>query len=236
MPPLHPRPLRFRDLGGPLGVDVWGNAPRPPPSPLQPAELTLRPFDPAASYGSTIFEVLQNYTPTLPKNLWLAVNEKGVHIMRRRNKEPLITYEYRNIVNYSPSLRNLMIVTESLTRGTKYVFNTTQVGAGTLWAVRCLAALCLTLLYLASPWLFVPTIHPTTGVANRPFNQGLHPHHHPTEGPSQSTAGQGQMRGVHGGGINAEQMPVWPFSRPIHQACSPARYGRTARPDRCNKG
>jgi myosin-7 len=77
-------------------------------------------------YGSTIFEVMQSYTTTLARNLWLAVNEDGVHIMRRRAKEPLISYSYKNIVNYSPSLRNLMIVTESLTRGTKYVFNTSQ--------------------------------------------------------------------------------------------------------------
>eukprot|EP00041_Stephanoeca_diplocostata_P035959 m.1289388 g.1289388 ORF g.1289388 m.1289388 type:complete len:432 (-) comp24782_c0_seq37:247-1542(-) len=77
-------------------------------------------------YGSTIFEVLQSYTTALPKSLWLAVNEEGIHIMRRRTKKPLITYPYRSIVNYSPSLRNLMIVTESLTRGTKYVFTTNQ--------------------------------------------------------------------------------------------------------------
>ena len=77
-------------------------------------------------YGATIFDVVQEYTPTLPKNLWLAVDEKGVHILRRRNKEPLISYDYRAIVSYSPSLRNLMICTESLTRGTKYVFTTAQ--------------------------------------------------------------------------------------------------------------
>jgi myosin-7 len=37
-----------------------------------------------------------------------------------------VTYDYKDIVNYSPSLKNLMIVTESLTRGTKFVFNTSQ--------------------------------------------------------------------------------------------------------------
>lgn len=51
-------------------------------------------------YGSTIFEVVQSYTTTLPKNLWLAVNERGIHILPRREKEPLVTYEYRSIVNY----------------------------------------------------------------------------------------------------------------------------------------
>ena len=77
-------------------------------------------------YGSTVFEVLQSYTTTLPKTLWLAVNEDGIHLLRRRTKEPLISYAYKSIVNYSPSLKNLMIVTESLTRGTKFVFNTSQ--------------------------------------------------------------------------------------------------------------
>ncbi len=60
-------------------------------------------YDPAGKnplYGATVFEVLQTYTTTLPKNLWLAVNADGIHIMRRRSKEPLISYGYRNIVNY----------------------------------------------------------------------------------------------------------------------------------------
>lgn len=77
-------------------------------------------------YGATVFEVLQTYTQALPKNLWLAINEHGFHILRRRSKEPLISYGYKSIVSYSPSLRNLMIVTGSLTRGTKFVFTTNQ--------------------------------------------------------------------------------------------------------------
>ena len=77
-------------------------------------------------YGSTVFEVLQTYTQALPKNLWLAINEHGFHILRRRSKEPIISYGYKSIVSYSPSLRNLMIVTGSLTRGTKFVFTTNQ--------------------------------------------------------------------------------------------------------------
>ncbi len=65
--------------------------------------------------------------------------------MKRRAKEPLISYGYRNIVNYSPSLRNLMIVTESLTRGTKFVFNTSQVGG---------LPVCFSFCVL-SPWLYL---------------------------------------------------------------------------------
>ena len=33
----------------------------------------------------------------------------------------------------SPSLKNLMIITESLTRGTKFVFNTNQVSGAASW-------------------------------------------------------------------------------------------------------
>ena len=51
-------------------------------------------------YGSTVFEVWQSYTTTLPKNLWLAVNQHGIHVLGRRDKEPLVTYDYKNIVNY----------------------------------------------------------------------------------------------------------------------------------------
>ena len=42
----------------------------------------------------------QSYTTTLPKTLWLAVNEVGIHILRRREREPLISYPYHKIVNY----------------------------------------------------------------------------------------------------------------------------------------
>jgi len=77
-------------------------------------------------YGSTIFNVLQSYTSAMPNNLWLAVNNTGVHILNRRSKTPLLSYSYKSIVNYSPSHKNIMIMTESLTRGTKYVFNTSE--------------------------------------------------------------------------------------------------------------
>lgn len=38
----------------------------------------------------------------------------------------LLSFPYKSIVNYSPSQKNIMIMTESLTRGTKYVFNTSE--------------------------------------------------------------------------------------------------------------
>ena len=86
--------------------------------------------NPHSTFHQFLLLPQQTYTQALPKNLWLAINEDGIHIMRRRAKDPIISYSYRDVVNYSPSLRNLMIVTESLTRGTKFVFNTTQVSQG----------------------------------------------------------------------------------------------------------
>jgi hypothetical protein len=157
-------------------------------------------------YGATIFEVLvclvpkhlpaihilyisaasltpkQSYTTTLPKNLWLAVNEEGIHIMRRRAKEPLISYGYRNIVNYSPSLRNLMIVTESLTRGTKFVFNTSQVRfCSDVEAVNfCILVFTVFWMVAFSYDRFDGFLTPA-GVTDRPSDQGLHLHHHPAQ-------------------------------------------------------
>ena len=63
----------------------------------------------------------------MPTNLWLAVNHEGIHILNRRSKVTIFSYPYKSIVNYSPSNKNIMIMTESLTRGTKYVFNTSEV-------------------------------------------------------------------------------------------------------------
>ena len=42
-------------------------------------------------YGATIFDVVQGYTAMLPKNLWLAVDEHGIHILKRRDK---VTHTY----------------------------------------------------------------------------------------------------------------------------------------------
>ena len=77
-------------------------------------------------YGSTVFNVLQSYTSQMPNNLWLAINHTGVYVLNRRSKTPLLSFPYKSIVNYSPSQKNIMIMTESLTRGTKYVFNTSE--------------------------------------------------------------------------------------------------------------
>ncbi|KAJ3090132.1 cytochrome c oxidase subunit 1 [Quaeritorhiza haematococci] len=75
-------------------------------------------------YGSTIFDVEQTYTNEIPVECWLAVNIEGVHILARHKREPLVTYQFAKIVSYVPSPKSILLLTDSLTNGTKYVFNT----------------------------------------------------------------------------------------------------------------
>ncbi|KAJ3341766.1 cytochrome c oxidase subunit 1 [Gonapodya sp. JEL0774] len=80
-------------------------------------------------FGSTVFEVSQSYSSEMPTDCWLAVNATGVHILARQGKDPLISCPYDTIASYSPSQTSIMIVTESVTQGVKYVFSTIHAAA-----------------------------------------------------------------------------------------------------------
>lgn len=65
--------------------------------------------------------------------------EKGVLISEVSSFQSVLikevtlhTPDLHDILFPSPSLKNLMIVTESLTKGTKFVFNTSQVSKRTM--------------------------------------------------------------------------------------------------------
>ena len=80
-------------------------------------------------YGASIFEVQQAFTSELPGKFWLAINEDGIHALRKRGKTPLTFYSYRSIVNYSPSMKELKIVVAPATADDepeKLLFRTRQ--------------------------------------------------------------------------------------------------------------
>ncbi|RKP03142.1 hypothetical protein CXG81DRAFT_24249 [Caulochytrium protostelioides] len=73
-------------------------------------------------YGVTVFDVVQTYTTAIPRACWLAVGHDGVYILQRYDKDAIVHHAYADILSFSPSPRNLLVVTE----GTKYVFSTQQ--------------------------------------------------------------------------------------------------------------
>jgi hypothetical protein len=74
-----------------------------------------------------LFFVQQWFTSNWPRELWLAVDPCGVHLLEPHARSTLCTYSHDYIVNYSPSINSLMIITGSVRKQSKIILNTNQV-------------------------------------------------------------------------------------------------------------
>ncbi|KAJ3289906.1 cytochrome c oxidase subunit 1, partial [Borealophlyctis nickersoniae] len=77
-------------------------------------------------YGATIFKIQQSYTNEIPSECLLAVTKDAVHIMERQSKEPLVTHPFDTIVSFSPSQHSLLLITDNMATGSKYVLSTSS--------------------------------------------------------------------------------------------------------------
>ena len=71
----------------------------------------------------------QSFTSNWPKNLWLAVDQRGVHLLEARSRNVLTTYEYESLVDFTPSLNHMLIITGTDKKQSKIIVNTNQVSA-----------------------------------------------------------------------------------------------------------
>ena len=53
-------------------------------------------------HKATLFDVSQTFTSNWPKALWLAVDQKGIHLLEARTRNVLTTYEYDSLIDYTP--------------------------------------------------------------------------------------------------------------------------------------
>ena len=77
-------------------------------------------------HKATLFDVSQSFTSNWPKALWLAVDQKGIHLLESRTRNVLTTYEYDSLVDYTPSLNHMLIITGTDKKQSKIIVNTNQ--------------------------------------------------------------------------------------------------------------
>ncbi|XP_070135600.1 unconventional myosin-VIIa isoform X2 [Drosophila bipectinata] len=77
-------------------------------------------------HRSTIFDVMQSFTSNWPRMLWLAIDQKGIHLLEHRSRNILCTHDFESIISFSPNLNSLMIFTGTEKKQSKVILSTSQ--------------------------------------------------------------------------------------------------------------
>ncbi|XP_075982800.1 unconventional myosin 81F isoform X2 [Anticarsia gemmatalis] len=95
----------------------------PPPAAMQRA-LTLASSWPLTR--ATIFDVMQSFTSNWPRALWLAVDARGLTLLRRNSRAALVSHDHDQLLAVSPAPRALLLVTRADRKHAKLVLSTDQ--------------------------------------------------------------------------------------------------------------
>ncbi|KAG6457697.1 hypothetical protein O3G_MSEX010432 [Manduca sexta] len=144
---LHAQVVGGECLGGGEECAAAAGAVLPPrlASPALPApavrlhHLALRGTEPhaamqraltlAASWPltrATIFDVMQSFTSNWPRALWLAVDARGLTLLRRGARAALVSHDHDQLLAVSPAPRALLLVTRADRKHAKLVLSTDQ--------------------------------------------------------------------------------------------------------------
>ena len=58
------------------------------------------------------------------------MDQRGVHLLEARSRNVLTTYEYEGLIDFTPSINHMLIITGTDKKQSKIIVNTNQVGIG----------------------------------------------------------------------------------------------------------
>ncbi|XP_022817702.1 myosin-I heavy chain isoform X2 [Spodoptera litura] len=95
-----------------------------PPALAMQRALTLASSWPLTR--ATIFDVMQSFTSNWPRALWLAVDARGLTLLRRGSRAALVSHDHDQLLAVSPAPRALLLVTRADRKHAKLVLSTDQ--------------------------------------------------------------------------------------------------------------
>ncbi|XP_049878008.1 uncharacterized protein LOC126375183 [Pectinophora gossypiella] len=75
---------------------------------------------------ATMFDVTQSFTSNWPRALWLAVDARGLTLLRRGSRAALVSHDHDQLLAVSPAPRALLLVTRADRKHAKLVLSTDQ--------------------------------------------------------------------------------------------------------------